>query len=183
MKTAGTAGQAGAELVAGVMKVRQVISLCDESLLEECLQILFQRQRWFLNGWKLLYSHQRYTLPQLEICLEFERERILVVFFEPGKVLGLALTAKEFSRVVVIMDGAMSVEDEGDLSMLGRVLNRQGKKLGITDGLLLTPKFCIFGAEPEKMLEKFCHDLQKGLDFPSSWHADFEGQVWMEWRD
>ncbi len=171
MKTAGTAGQAGVATGEG----RPIIFLSSGDALDECLKILFQRQRWFLNGWNILYGHQEYTLPQLEIRLEFENERILVAFFKPGKALGLALTAQEFSRVVVIMDGVMSLEDEAELSMLGRVLSRQGKKLGVVNGIFLNQKFScyIFGHSPEKMLENFFKDLGESLNGSSTFVYEY----------
>ncbi|MFH0856956.1 MAG: hypothetical protein V1860_03605 [bacterium] len=164
--TAGTAGQAGAGFATVEVIGRPIIFLSGEEFFDACLKILFRRQVWFLDGWHIIYGNRKNSLPQLEIRLEFENERILVVFFEPGKILGLSLTASEFSRVIVIMDGPLSIADEAELSMAGRVLTRQGKKLGIINDPLLPQKFSCYisSDDKEKMIENFCSELARGLN-------------------
>lgn len=174
MKTAGTAGQAGAgagsDFVSG-MERRTVISLRDEVAFWNCLSILFQRQSWITNVWRVINSHQ-ITLPKLELF--FNGEKVLVVFFEKGKLESLFNRIKDFSRIAVIMDSYLDEADRLELSRLGFAANRLGKKLLVIDGQREDfAKFSFFSpvCDMGKILGQFCKDLESGLaqdDFRNS---------------
>ncbi len=165
--TTAVKGQAGAEFgfMAG-MERRPVISLRDEIAFWNCLTILFQRQSWIKNVWHII-NNLRITLPKLEISLN--NEKILVVFFEKGKMETLSERVKEFARIAVILDGwREDKEDHIELSRLGSSANNLGKRLIVIDGQKsdIQTKFSYFSSvcEMGKILGQFCKELEKGLD-------------------
>lgn len=178
MKTAGTAGQAGAGLE---MAGSAVIFLRNEYAFKKCLRILFQRQGWFINVWKII--NRKISLPKLEI--RFCAERVLVVFFERGKPVGTLLgRVKDFSKVVIIMDGYIDEADKAELSAFGKSLSDMGKELGIINDPVFSIKFSYFNpcVDADEIIKEFCKGLENVLD-SSPTLPIFERQPQIGWRN